>query len=92
MQTSDLDNLTASEKEPRSKTPGIDPVRPNVTDLPGREVQPLPRDLPSPRHRPGEPILFDPPYNELIQPGAPFNEIGVIPTLGSPTADPLQFE
>lgn len=34
----------------------------HITDIPVREPeQKPPRDLPSPRHRPGEPIMYDPP-------------------------------
>ena len=32
-----------------------------ITDLPGKEPKEQPKDLPSPRHRPGEPILYEPP-------------------------------
>lgn len=34
-----------------------------ITDLPHKEPAKQPRDLPSPRHRPGEPILYDPPVD-----------------------------
>lgn len=37
-----------------------------ITDLPSRQPDhQIPRDLPSPRHRPGEPILYDPPASEI---------------------------
>ena len=38
------------------------PQNSHITDLPVREPEQKPlRDLPSPRHRPGEPIMYDPP-------------------------------
>ncbi|MBQ8287716.1 MAG: hypothetical protein IJX76_02965 [Clostridia bacterium] len=69
-----------------------DPINAVITDLPGKENPRQPRDLPSPRRRPGEPILFDPPYDGGIDPYAPFNDIGVQPVIGRPTIDPTRFE
>lgn len=34
-----------------------------ITELPHESPPRLPKDLPSPRHRPGEPILYDPPVS-----------------------------
>lgn len=64
------------------REPSYEPSRGSiVTDLPSKEPQKAPRDLPSPRHRPGEPIMYDPPpekrdgvYEPDTDPTAP-NEI-----------------
>ncbi|MGM9647988.1 MAG: hypothetical protein ACI3YH_07650 [Eubacteriales bacterium] len=77
-----------TKREPQAEPPRDS----HVTDLPGKENPPEPRDLPSPRHRPGEPILFDPPYDVGIDLYYPFNEVGIQPFSGKPTIDPTRFE
>jgi hypothetical protein len=45
------------------------PKNSHITDLPVREPeQKPPMDLPSPRHRPGEPIMYDPPVGRDQRP------------------------
>ncbi|MBQ8382198.1 MAG: hypothetical protein IJX47_03230 [Clostridia bacterium] len=83
---SEKDEFPGRGSQPSGQTDAV------ITDLPGKEDPRQPRDLPSPRHRPGEPILFDPPYADEIDPYAPFNEVGVQPVIGRPTIDPTRFE
>ncbi|MBQ7325320.1 MAG: hypothetical protein IJW98_06230 [Clostridia bacterium] len=47
------------------REPTYEPPRnSHITDIPVREPEQKPiRDLPSPRHRPGEPIMYDPPVS-----------------------------
>ena len=53
------------EKRERSSIPFSDSL---ITDIPLRvPEQKPPMDLPSPRHRPGEPILYDPPVGREQQ-------------------------
>lgn len=65
----DLDFYIPREKSTYlSRDPdGSAPMNGLITDLPGKETDPqrTPRDLPSPRHRPGEPILYDPPRGDM---------------------------
>lgn len=74
-----------------TKRDPIDP-RPDrqITDLPGREKPPSPRDLPSPRHRPGEPIMYDPPYDSARDVALPMGNSVADPFTGRAMIDPMQ--
>ncbi len=71
-----------------------DPIEPRpgreITDLPGRETPPAPRDLPSPRHRPGEPLMYDPPYDAGRDVSLPMGNSVADPFTGRPMIDPMQ--
>ena len=71
-----------------------DPTEPfpdgGITDLPGRERPRIPRDLPSPRHRPGEPIMYDPPVESGRDPALPMGNSVADPFTGRPLIDPMQ--
>ena len=60
-----------------------------ITDLPAKEPANKPKDLPMPRHRPGEPILYDPPMEidrvSLIDPTYP-------PLSGMSMNDPMELK
>lgn len=60
-----------------------------ITDLPGREEKPTPRELPSPRHRPGEPILFESPTDAGRDVLLPMGNSVADPFTGRPMIDPM---
>lgn len=50
--------------DPTPKPKKVPAPSPLPTDLPpASNPSPLPSDLPLPRHRPGEPLMYDPPAN-----------------------------
>ncbi len=83
MQYNDIDidrpNDQTSFKAPASKS-----ISENVTKNFLTEHPQPPRDLPSPRHRPGEPILYDPPVGDSKQPYPPYNDPLTHPYTGEP--------
>ena len=58
---------------PGKREPSYEPPQnSHITDLPVREPeQKPPMDLPSPRRRPDEPILYDPPVGRAQRQGDP---------------------
>lgn len=77
----------------RERTPDI-PETPQshvITDLPGKEPKRQPKDLPSPRRRPGEPILYDPPAEDGMS-RIPVMDPTYDPMSGMSMNDPLEFK
>lgn len=73
----------------RDRTPE-QPVSPKdhvITDLPHRKAPNQPKEQPSPPHRPGEPILYDPPTH-----GMPMVDPTHSPLSGLGINDPLEFK
>ena len=61
------------------------PKKGQITDIPVREPEPKsPRDLPPPRHRPGEPILYDHGLPMVDPTHSPLSGLGI--------NDPLEFK
>ncbi len=61
-----------------------------ITDLPEREEPLKPRDLPSPKHRPGEPILYDPPVGNSRDVYLPMGDSPADPFTGRSMIDPMR--
>ena len=66
-----------------------------ITDLPDRKSpnppKDLPRELPSPRHRPGEPILYDPPMDVGMD-RIPIVDPTYSPLSGMSMNDPMELK
>ena len=77
----------------RERTPDLADQSKNnlITDLPDREPRKEPKDLPSPRHRPGEPILYDPPMDEGME-HLPMVDPTYRPFTGMSLNDPTEFK
>lgn len=77
----------------RERTPNI-PETPQshvITDLPGKEPKRQPQDLPSPRHRPGQPVMYDPPVED-DRARIPVMDPTYDPMSGMSMNDPLELK